>query len=189
MAVKSDLRRQFLNQRQSLDPDRWQQHSHRICQHLRHCNRFQQAHTILAYWSFRREPDLSSLWTLPKRWGLPRCVDKTLVWHRWSLGQALAQDRYGIWSPQADAPQIPGPQGVDLMLVPALACDRRGYRLGYGGGFYDRLLGDEAWQRVTTLGIIFADSLVDTLPHDSWDCPLDGVCTEAGVEWYGSPAT
>ncbi len=184
--TKAELRRHLLHQRQTLDPDRWLDRSHRLCQHLRRSPQFHHAQTVLGYWSFRHEPDLSSLWTLPKRWGLPRCVGPDLVWHRWSLGQPLTQDRYGIWSPEATAPLL-DPKTVDLVLVPCVACDRQGYRLGYGGGFYDRLLSKAPWNQVVTLGILFADHLQDTLPHDPWDRPLTGVCTEAGIEWYQPP--
>jgi 5-formyltetrahydrofolate cyclo-ligase len=60
-------------------------------------------------------------------------------------------------------------------LIPAVACDRRGYRLGYGGGFYDRWLPNSTG---TKTGIIFDQFHLDTLPHDSWDLTLDVIITE-----------
>jgi len=67
---------------------------------------------------------------------------------------------------------------VDLLLVPAVACDRRGYRLGYGGGFYDRLLSQPEWQQKPAIGIIFDFARLPTLPFDPWDQPLTSICTE-----------
>lgn len=64
------------------------------------------------------------------------------------------------------------------MLIPAVACDRRGYRLGYGGGFYDRLLSQPDWQTIPTIGIVFHHSYLPQLPADSWDRPLQAVCTD-----------
>ncbi|KKI99740.1 5-formyltetrahydrofolate cyclo-ligase [Prochlorothrix hollandica] len=186
MSPKSDLRQTLLTQRKALDPYRWEQQSKRLCQHLRYCSLFRQAQTILVYWSVRREPDLSSLWTLPKTWGLPRCQGQDLVWHRWALGQPLVLGAYGIWAPPSQAPSL-SVNLVDLILVPALACDRQGYRLGYGGGFYDRLLATPPWDHIPTLGIVFTANQVDQLPRDPWDRPLGGVCTEEGVQLYGAP--
>ncbi|MGB7485776.1 MAG: 5-formyltetrahydrofolate cyclo-ligase, partial [Phormidesmis sp.] len=64
---------------------------------------------------------------------------------------------------------------------PCVACDINGYRLGYGGGFYDRMLSDRTWQNKTTLGIVFEYARLPTVPRDNWDVPLDGICTESGL--------
>lgn len=69
---------------------------------------------------------------------------------------------------------------VDLILVPAVACDRHGYRLGYGGGFYDRMLSLNEWTTPPTVGIVFDFAYLPQLPIDRWDKPLQAVCTETG---------
>ena len=71
---------------------------------------------------------------------------------------------------------------VDLILVPAVACNFNGYRLGYGGGFYDRMLSQEEWTSKPTIGIVFEFAYLQDLPIDSWDKPLDFVCTENGIK-------
>lgn len=73
------------------------------------------------------------------------------------------------------------PGAVDLLLVPAVACDRRGYRLGYGGGFYDRLLSSPEWADKTAIAIVFDFAQLPSLPNDPWDQRLVGVCTESGL--------
>jgi 5-formyltetrahydrofolate cyclo-ligase len=73
------------------------------------------------------------------------------------------------------------PSAVDLILVPAIACDVQGYRLGYGGGFYDRLLSTPAWRAKPTIGIVFEFARLPQLPVDPWDRPLQGICTESGL--------
>jgi 5-formyltetrahydrofolate cyclo-ligase len=70
---------------------------------------------------------------------------------------------------------------VDLILVPAVACDVRGYRLGYGAGYYDRLLSSSPWRAIPTLGVVFEYARLPSLPQDSWDLPLGGVCSESGL--------
>ena len=175
--LKQDLRRQLIQQRRALPADQWRTKSDRICQNLQSNPIFQQAQTILVYLSIRQEPDLSPLWSLPKRWGLSRCVDQTLIWHQWQTNDPLIAGTYGILEPSPDAPLLQ-PKEIDLILVPAVACDRKGYRLGYGGGYYDRLLNLPNWREIPTLGILFDFAYVPQLPREAWDLPLSGICTE-----------
>jgi 5-formyltetrahydrofolate cyclo-ligase len=184
---KPALRKHFLKQRLALSPSEWQKKSLLLCNHLKNTPPFCQARCILAYFSFRQEPDLSPLLHLPdKVWGFSRTEGENLVWHRWQLGDPVEENSYKIQQPLTNAPFLRA-QEVDLILIPALACDRRGYRLGYGGGFYDRLLAAPEWQSLPTLGIIFHSSLVGELPFEPWDQPLGGVCTDYLVSWIMPP--
>jgi 5-formyltetrahydrofolate cyclo-ligase len=178
---KAELRRSLLKARQSMTVEEWQEKSHWLCDRLQSSPLFQQAQTVLAFFSTRQEPDLSSLFELNKVWGFPRCVGKLLSWHQWSPRSeiALTAGAYGIMEPSADAPELDAGQ-VDLILVPSVACDQQGYRLGYGGGYYDRLLSLPEWANQTTIGIVFEAARVVNLPIDPWDRPLHNICTEAG---------
>ena len=174
---KSVLRKKILKQRQALSEKEWQTKSNLICSHLISSPLFIQADTIFAYFSFRQEADLTSLFSLNKNWAFPRCVNKSLVWHLWHPGELLIKDKYGIQTPRETAPVIPA-SSADLILVPTVACDRKGYRLGYGGGFYDRLLASSIGSTFSTVGIVFNLAYIAQLPIDSWDIKLDFVCTE-----------
>lgn len=176
---KKNLRRSLLKQRQALTVEEWQDKSDRICTHLRSTSRFKTAQTILTYLSFRQEPDLSSLWNDRLFWGVPRCVETSLVWHRWQPGDSLKSGAYGILEPDPELPEI-DPEAVDLILVPAVACDDRGYRLGYGGGYYDRLFSLPQWAAKPSIGIVFEFARVPNLPIEPWDKSLNAICTEAG---------
>ncbi len=166
----------------------WRDRCNRICAHLRAAPLVQQSHTILAYFSSRQEPDLMPLVNVssnqehPQQWGFPRCVGKSLVWHRWKPGDPLQVGTFGILEP-SDAAACLTAIDVDLLLIPAIACDRRGYRLGYGGGFYDRLLSEPEWAAKPTIGITFAAAYLEQLPIDPWDRPLTGICTENGLSF------
>jgi 5-formyltetrahydrofolate cyclo-ligase len=161
--------------------EEWQEKSSRICTHLNSSPLFTQAQTILAYFSFRQEPYLSPLFTDTKHcWGFPRCVGKSLSWHTWKPGENLQIGAYGIFEPCSDTPTI-DPAVVDLILVPSIACDMRRYRLGYGGGYYDRLLSSEEWASKPTIGIVFEFACLPELPIEPWDKPLQNVCTETGL--------
>ena len=178
---KNILRRQFLDDRQTRSASSWRSHSEMLCVELLNCPQFIRARTILAYHSYRQEPDLDYLFThSDKRLGLPRCVGKDLLWHHWEPFLPLVVGKYGILEPAPAAPLL-DPAKVDLMLVPAVAIDRSGYRLGYGGGYYDRLRADPRWRKIPTIGIVFESAYVEQLPIDPWDLPLDAVCTESGM--------
>jgi 5-formyltetrahydrofolate cyclo-ligase len=111
-------------------------------------------------------------------------VGDALTWHLWQPGEPLQTSSYGISEPLAHAPKIE-PDEVDLILVPAVACDIKGYRLGYGGGYYDRLLSLPAWSSKLTIGIVFEFACLTQLPIDECDRSLNGVCTEMGLKMVG----
>lgn len=179
---KKTQRRALLNARQAMPERIRQEKSNSICQHLSSWPTFQKSQVTLAYCSFNGEPDLGPLLSQQRSWGLPRCEEKQLIWHRWfpTSQWPLQPGSYGITEPHPKSPLIE-PYKVDLILVPCVACDVNGYRLGYGGGFYDRMLSDRTWQNKTTIGIVFEYARLPQLPRDDWDIPLDGVCSESGL--------
>ena len=177
--MKSALRKKLIKQRREIADAMWQQHSQAICDRLANLPQFPQVQNILAFSSFRHEPDLTTLWQkFPDRnWGFARCVGQDLVWHRVPIADfdiAMRSGAYGILEPDPDLPLMDLAQ-VDLILIAAVACDRRGYRLGYGGGFYDRWLPNSTGFKA---GIIFDDFYIDAIPSDIWDVPLDAIITE-----------
>ena len=108
---------------------------------------------------------------------LPVVVAKNtpLVFRQWAPGDALVLGRWNIKVPPEEAPEVL----PDVLLVPLLAFDRKGFRLGYGGGFYDRTLEKlRALKKVTAIGIAYAGQEVDTVPHDEFDQRLDWIMTE-----------
>jgi 5-formyltetrahydrofolate cyclo-ligase len=180
---KTTLRKSLLKQRQSMTVAEWREKSDRICTNILASSLFQEAKTVLAYFSFRQEPDLSPLFTNSqqtyptKTWGFPRCVDQSLHWFSWKPNDAVEIGAYGIREPSKDA-LIISPSEVSLILVPSVACDYQGYRLGYGGGYYDRLLSSPEWVKKPTIGIVFEFAYLPELPVQAWDKRLQGVCTE-----------
>ena len=70
------------------------------------------------------------------------------------------------------------------MLVPAVAFDSHGYRLGFGGGYYDRLLAKPEMDEAVTIGLCYDFQRLDGLPTNAWDEPVQGVCSESGLKWF-----
>jgi 5-formyltetrahydrofolate cyclo-ligase len=100
---------------------------------------------------------------------------KPLVMRAWSFGAPLISGVWGIREPSADAPEA----FPDILIVPLLAFDRHGCRLGYGGGYYDRTIARlRAMKPVTAVGITFAAQEFDEVPATPRDERLDLVLTE-----------
>lgn len=175
---KLALRRAILKQRQSLSTEEWHTKSNLIGDRLKNLSVFKEANTVFAYFSFKQEADLTFLFTLDKNWGFPRCLDQSLSWHMWHPGQSLSTGQYGIREPLENAPMI-RPQSADLILVPTVACDRQGNRLGYGGGYYDRFLSSIQDSNIPTIGIVYDFAYLQKLPVAPWDQKLDFICTES----------
>lgn len=103
--------------------------------------------------------------------------DKPLLFRAWAPGDAMGKVQWGIAEPLPDQPELQ----PDIILVPLLAFDAAGYRLGYGGGFYDRSLELlRALKPVIAVGIAYDELKVDAVPHLHYDQPLDWVLTPSG---------
>ena len=104
--------------------------------------------------------------------------DAALEFHRVPDGEVLQPGAFGVHEPLAHWPRVV----PDLLLVPLLAFDAEGYRLGYGGGFYDRTLA--AWPAVRAIGIAYAGQQVAFIPRDAHDRTLTAVLTEQGLQRF-----
>ncbi|MEB3157209.1 MAG: 5-formyltetrahydrofolate cyclo-ligase [Cyanobacteriota bacterium] len=143
------------------------------------------------YWPVGHEPDLRPLAEgLPSPWrdhlALPAIRDDRLLYLPWSPGDPLAPDAVGIPAPTAATPLAP--EELALLLVPGLAVDHRGLRLGSGGGWYDRLRADPHWRAVPALVVVPAACVVARLPADPWDVPFPGWLAETGLHWIDPAA-
>lgn len=118
--------------------------------------------------------------------GLPRILAKgePLAFHCWQPGDVLEPGPYGPREPTLSKPQF----RPDIVIVPLLAFDGKGHRLGYGGGFYDRTLaGMRAdGKPLLALGLAFCAQEVDQLVTGPYDERLDGVICERGVRYFSA---
>ncbi len=154
------------------------------------------ARTVSAFWSMGSEIDtlplLQALAAAGHQTALPVVVGKAqpLIFRAWRSGEPLADGGFGTSIPPASAKTVI----PDILFVPLLTFDRAGYRLGYGGGFYDRTLEKLRLNAAPdaqplAVGIAFSGQQVDTVPRGPHDQQLDWVATETGLMRIGHDAS
>ena len=182
---KKLLRASLAARRDALSPEQRAEASTRICARLSGLASFRYAGTVLLYMPFRSEVDISPLIDAAlasgKAVGLPRCEKKgRMSFYRIACREDLSPGAYGILEPPVGAPLM----GEELLrsdtlaVIPGLAFDACGYRLGYGGGYYDRFL--SAFGGVP-VGVCFADLIENELPRGPYDRKVQLVITERKV--------
>jgi 5-formyltetrahydrofolate cyclo-ligase len=135
--------------------------------------------TVSGYWPISEELDIRPLLAVLHERGHPIVLPVTpkrgnpLTFRLWRPGDGLAPERFGTFRPLGEE-RVP-----DFLLVPLLAFDRRGYRVGYGAGFYDRTLA--GLPRRFALGVAFAAQEVDEVPAGPTDIPLNAIATETDL--------
>lgn len=178
---KRQLRRSCRQIRKELGEVTRQQANRSICAQIESWSVFRNSSVILAYMPIDGEVDLTALLQRQpqKHWVLPRIIPEEnhrMVIHPYEPGQ-LTHHPFGMDEPLPGLPVIPFSE-VQLALVPGLAFDRLGRRLGYGGGYFDRFLCDFCG---VSLGVIFQVLLLDLLPCCEYDVPVQWIVTEAGI--------
>ena len=143
---------------------------------------------VSAYWPMGDEMDTRPLLAALHGRGHPLALpvvvaaDTPLIFRQWRPGARLESAHFGTSVPEESAAELE----PDVLFVPLLAFDHAGYRLGYGGGFYDRSLQAlRARKPVLAVGVAFAGQRVASVPRDSYDQPLDWVVTESGLHAFG----
>ena len=155
-----------------------------VCDRLLDANILRHAQIVAVYWPLGDELDpiplLRTLHSLGHKMVLPVMLGagKPLIFRTWCPGDTLQNANFGTLEPSNDKIELE----PDVILAPLLAFDSRGFRLGYGGGFYDRTLEElrkEKW--VPVYGIAYAAQEMDQVIKGPYDQPLDGIVTESGV--------
>lgn len=188
-AAKSALRTRFRAARAAVPPEENHRLSQQIMQRVIAHAAFLHAATVFLYVSTVGEIETHSLLSDALAQGkqvcVPKCEPKSATFlqagcmtaRRIQSLEELGTGAYGILEPPNDAPLVP-PEQIDLVLAPALACDTRGIRLGYGGGYYDRFL----CQTPAICAALCPEArLVETLPCEPYDVPCSFIFTERRV--------
>ncbi|MGC3962568.1 MAG: 5-formyltetrahydrofolate cyclo-ligase [Rhodocyclaceae bacterium] len=180
---RRQLRERLIAAREALDPALRQRFDAAIAAHLERLLGTLLPSTLGFCWPFRGEPDLVQFLTdwrdanLARQIALPY-VDapaQPLSFRVWTAGASLVPDRYGI-------PSVPDGESVvpEVLLIPVNGFDMRGYRIGYGGGYFDRTL-ESMQPKPVTVGIGYELSRLPKIADLGHDQPLDWIVTEAGI--------
>lgn len=181
---KAKVRREALRRREAHQPGVRAAWSRSVQDRFLELEPVLRGSSIALYSAVHGEVDTSLIFERARRGGkqvafpvaLPN--ERRLEFHRVDdLGQ-LVPGAYGIAEPRACERTRVDPTTIDVIAVPGVAFDRQGRRLGYGGGYYDRLLGASSTRRGFVVGLAFEDQIVDEVPHDERDAWMDSVVTE-----------
>ena len=133
------------------------------------------------YWPLKGEVDIRFIKdNSDEKFALPSsCKTKTISYHHWSNNQ-LVLDSNKIPAPKQE--NAINPIDISILLVPAIAIDQDGYRLGYGGGYFDRLRQKDLWSSIPSFIVISNNCISkEPLPRDKWDLPFNGWISEKGL--------
>lgn len=156
-----------------------------LCRHLLHWPPFLQAQVVAGYMPLPHEADIAPLLQAVLNSGrtlaLPRCgKGGTMTFYQVDCLERLIPGAFGIPEPPPEAQPIL-PEALSLILVPLEGVDAQGYRLGKGGGYYDRyLIGCSALR----VGVAFTWQEIPCLPHEAWDIPLHALVDCNGIKQY-----
>lgn len=177
---KAALRRRFLQERTHITPEKQAERDNEILYRLLTMAEYRHASAVYTYVSRKDEVStrilIQAAWANGKTVAVPRWqADGTMTFYRIRSWDDLKPGRFGIEEPVDSCPPAPMPDKSALCIVPGLAFDVEGYRLGYGKGCYDRYL--PVFPGLT-IGLCPASAAVLALPREESDCPVQLIITE-----------
>lgn len=167
MDSKIDLRASAKEIRKNLDIDKI---SSEAVLKIRELSVYKNARNVLIFYPMKYEINVLELLNDDKNFYLPRVCGNLLSVCPFKSGDKLIKSDFNVCEPYSNA--IP-PETLDLIIVPALMADSENYRLGYGGGFYDRFLAE--YHQIPTVLPIAKELCIEDLPHENFDVKIDKI--------------
>lgn len=184
---KTEIREYYLEKRHEIPEELRKANNEKICRNMISSATFRYADIILMYYPKDDEIDLRPIAETAiasgKKIAFPRCnpEDHSMVFHYVNSFDELEPGSYNIMEPLADAPAFSLSETENsnvICIVPAVVFDKKGYRIGYGGGYYDRYL---SGFRGTKVGMAYRDFIVNSVPHGRFDLTVDVMMSERGL--------
>lgn len=176
---KARLRKQLLDARDALSLDFIKITSKQIQDNLRKIDFFRSAESIAAYYSIGSEVHtqdiLQEILNSGKQLSLPKVIKNDLVFKKISSFSELEQGNFSVMEPKDRCETV---KDLDVIIVPAIALTREGFRLGYGFGYYDKFLHGK---KLTTIALSYAKQIIKSFPHDEHDVKINYIVTEDKV--------
>jgi 5-formyltetrahydrofolate cyclo-ligase len=190
---RHQLRRQMRERRRSLPADVRESAHRQFARFLSRSPLLQPGRRVAVYFAYGHEADLSEVIALARRRGcllylpvITHVRHHRMRFVRYHAASSMRKNRYGIAEPDPRHAEVIPVRRLDLVLLPLVAFDARGWRLGSGAGFYDRSLqhlrAGRRWRRPLLIGVGYECQRVPELEPDYWDVPLDGMLTERGLQ-------
>lgn len=189
LSTRKELRADMRHRRRSLGAEEREHAASELCRRLALTSMFLRARHLAVYIAHDGEIDLAPLiaraWSTGKRVYLPTLHRNRLWFLPLSPVTPLVRNRFGIPEPQGPAGDRCPAARLDLVMMPLVAFDPAGNRLGMGGGYYDRtfayLRHRRHWRRPKLVGVAYVFQQIQSLSARSWDVPMTAVATERGV--------
>lgn len=187
--MKKELRKELLGKRNNISAAERKIKNDSVIQRLQELAIYKQAYTVLFYVSFGSEVDTHPLikkaFKDKKRVAVPLVNGQTLDIKQITSFSQLKPGAMGILEPSEKQPSI-NPAEINVIIVPGIAFDKKHFRLGYGGGYYDRLLSQYSVNHqpstvnssITSIGLAFQEQIVEKLPVDKHDQKVDFIITD-----------
>lgn len=175
--LKKGWRKRITKQKQGLSQEKWQEYSRLIQERLTESPLWKNSQHIAMYYSVEKEVDTLGLmkqaWAEGKNVYLPKCkpADKSLTFYQVDTFDQLETVYFGIPEPIPERCEPRTPAELDLIIVPGLVFDHKGYRIGYGGGYYDRFLQRVGQTPLVSLAFPFQVT-EEELPVNQYDLPV-----------------
>ncbi len=184
---KTEIREYYLEKRRALTAEERAEKSEKVCRNMLGSATYRYADVLLMYYPKDDEIDIRPIaeaaFAAGKKVAFPRCnpADHTMIFHFVNSLADLLPGSYNIMEPSAELPafDLADAEKCNVAcVVPAVVFDKKGYRIGYGGGYYDRYLANF---RGTKLGLVYRDFIVNFVPHGRFDLTVDVMITERGL--------
>lgn len=181
-SIKNEMRDEYKKKRQAMDSEEKLRLDSKISERFLSSMSYKYANQILLYASTDDEISTDIIFKKAiadgKNCFFPRCFEHSqMAYYKASSEKDLISDKYNIKAP-ADSSEIYEPQPSDVCIVPAMAYDKKGFRLGYGKGFYDRFLPNFMGVKI---GFCYSSFIRPQLPRGRYDISVDSIITEKGV--------
>lgn len=175
--------------RRTISPEDRQKKGEQAAHRFIQSSLFHSSHHIACYAAgdneFCSDAIIKHIWKMKKNCYLPVLTEKILTFVAYREGDHLKKNRYRILEPLAEN-HFPI-DNIQVVLVPLVAFDLQGNRIGMGAGYYDRtfaFLKKMPERKIRLIGLGYEFQHIEALPHDEWDVPLDGILTEKKLRLF-----
>lgn len=183
---KKQIRETILAKRDSLTPEEIKEAERLIINNLMKLEQYINSQSIFCYLSFRSEVPTDSIIEYCRQHGknvcIPMCVTETkeMIISHYDQDVELIKSKYGVLEPSRETIKIADRNELDTVIVPGAVFDSKGYRIGYGAGYYDKFF-SHTTKQLYKIALAYSFQVIDEVPRDEYDVPVDCIVTEKGI--------